>query len=176
MRQQGGKKTSIDLSNHRTEDPNELDVKFNGERILLEDQPKRARSLDHEEDAKAVRREIFEMRSSLSLRVLVLGLLAVISGYLALADSYSLPIFANMRLAAAPRSYVGMQLLFGLLGTATAASVIGGGIRKLFQLRADCDTLASMTTVSSLGRLRRACSIPVWYRAMWCISTCPSPC
>lgn len=144
-------KTSIDLSNHRTEDPNELDVKFNGERILLEDQPKRARSLDHEEDAKAVRREIFEMRSSLSLRVLVLGLLAVISGYLALADSYSLPIFANMRLAAAPRSYVGMQLLFGLLGTATAASVIGGGIRKLFQLRADCDTLASMTTVSSLG-------------------------
>ena len=36
--------------------------------------------------------------------VMVLGLLAVISGYLALADSYSLPIFANMRLAAAPRS------------------------------------------------------------------------
>ena len=141
-------KTSIDLSNHRTEDPNELDVKFNGERILLEDQPKRARSLDHEEDAKAVRREIFEMRSSLSLRVLVLGLLAVISGYLALADSYSLPIFANMRLAAAPRSYVGMQLLFGLLGTATAASVIGGGIRKLFHVPDGASLLAAMVVLA----------------------------
>ena len=144
-------KTSIDLSAPRPEDPSELDVKFSGERILLEDQPKRARGLDNSEDAKAVRREIFELRSSLSLRVLVLGLLAVISGYLALADSYGLPVFANMRLASSPRSYIAIQLLFGLLGTATAASVIGGGIRKLFQLRSDCDTLASMTTVTSLA-------------------------
>ena len=49
-----------------------------------------------------------------------------------------------------PQSYGVMQVLLGLIALLCSTSVVKNGIKKLFQLKADCDSMAALALLSSM--------------------------
>ncbi len=146
---QKAEKTSIDLSAKPPEDPAELDVRIKTERKVIPGQPKRVRDPETQEDIKEIRRDIYSLKGKLFFRVLFLFLMAFLSAFLALAEQYGIPVPDLFRSSVSPKGYLVVQLLLGLLGGACSVSVLQNGMKKLFQLRADCDTMAALPFLSA---------------------------
>lgn len=147
---QVAKQTSIDLSAPSMETAEDIDIKVHTERKPLPGKPKRVRDLEKPEDIQTIRREMHELRGTIMIRILTIALMTALSCYLALGETYGLPYPEFLAVADYPKAHMTVQLIFGLVAAISSFSVIINGIRQFFQLRADCDSMASLAACSAI--------------------------
>ena len=81
------------------------------------------------------------------VRLCVLLVLGIVSAYMALATDSGL---ALIPLLTQPTSYVFANVLLGLVAAFVSYTVLSVGVKKLFTLKADSDSLAAVTVIFSL--------------------------
>ncbi len=100
------------------------------------------------EDKPSIIHDLSNLHTSLFIRICVVGLMCLFSGYLTAAESLSLPIPAAISPATAPQIYVICQLALVLIGAVICHQTVGGGMISLLKLRADSDSLTALATLS----------------------------
>ena len=144
--------TQINLSADNRPEQNEvnIDVRYQDERRERTDLPKRAKEVSGKDDNAAIRNDLTELKTNLSMRMLMLGALALVSGLLTLLDwipGFPMPsVFAS---DSSPVAFLLIQLLLGLAALPFCGSLLKNGYTKLLTLRADCDSLAAMSMMSA---------------------------
>lgn len=145
-------KTQIDLSaSNRPDDTDiNIDIRYQNERREQTDLPKQAKKVSRSEDKSVILNDLMELKTNLSVRAAMLGLLAFLSGLLTFLDwlpKFTLPSFLSS--ANAPIGFLTVQLLLGLAALPFCGSLLKNGYTKLLRLRADCDSLAAMSMMSA---------------------------
>lgn len=145
-------RTQINLSaNSRDVRKNiNIDVRFQVEKRARTDLPLEAKSLRHKENREAILNDLLELNTNLSMRMAILGFLAICSGLITLFDwlpTFAMPAFLSSR--EAPVAFLTIQLLLGLAALPFCGSLLKNGYAKLLRLHADCDSLAAMSMISA---------------------------
>lgn len=125
-----------------------IDVRYQDERRERTDLPMEAKQ--QTENREAIRNDLNELNLNLSLRIFILGFLAICSGLITLFDwlpSFPMPAFLSSK--EAPIAYLTIQLLLGLASLPFVGSLLKNGYTKLLRLRADCDSLAAMSMMTA---------------------------
>ncbi len=102
------------------------------------------------EDAPAVHKSIKALKGTLAVRLIVLLVTFIVSTYIVLANDFSIPIVSMLNRAANPVSYLFVTTIIGLIAAFTSYSVISNGLKNLFTLKADSDSLCAVAMVTSL--------------------------
>ncbi|MBR4201476.1 MAG: hypothetical protein IKQ91_09455 [Oscillospiraceae bacterium] len=144
--------TQINLSaNNREARRNiNIDVRFQNEQRERTDLPMEAKTLSREESRKSILNDLLELSTNLSMRIAILGFLAICSGLLTFFDwlpGFALPAFLSS--SEAPVAFLTIQLLLGLAAMPFCAPLLKNGYTKLLKLQADCDSLAAMSMISA---------------------------
>ncbi|MBR1823748.1 MAG: hypothetical protein IJ779_05890 [Ruminococcus sp.] len=98
-------------------------------------------------DVEDVGRDIYELRSIISSRVFILATTAFMSLYITICNQFGFPI-ASILTAGNVRLYLAVHLILGLIAMISSLPVMSNGLKKLFTLKADSDSMAAMTCVT----------------------------
>ena len=144
--------TQINLSaNNREARRNiNIDVRFQNEQRERTDLPMEAKSISRAESRRSIRNDLLELSTNLSMRIAIIGFLAICSGLLTFFDwlpGFSLPAFLSS--SEAPIAFLTIQMLLGLAALPFCAPLLKNGYTKLLKLQADCDSLAAMSMISA---------------------------
>lgn len=104
------------------------------------------------EQAKDMAANIASLKASLVVRLCVLLITSIVSAYVAFANDMGLPLIALLSKA----ENQGMPFLFvnvvlGLAACFVSYTVLMVGLKKLFTLKADSDSLAAVSAILSIG-------------------------
>lgn len=102
------------------------------------------------EDAPVIHKSIVSLKASLSGRLFLLSVLFIITTYLVVANDYSMPVFSLVDRTQNPVTYLFVITILGLFGAISCFSVIINGLRNLFTLKADSDSLCALAIITSL--------------------------
>lgn len=101
-------------------------------------------------DARDVKRDILDIKKSLSIRLIVTGVLAVILLYLSLCNLYPLPLINKICPEVNMQVYLLVNLLLLVISALVANAVIGSGLISLFTLKSDHDTPAALCVLAAI--------------------------
>ncbi|MGN0621440.1 MAG: hypothetical protein ACI4I9_06195 [Porcipelethomonas sp.] len=104
---------------------------------------------DSFEDAKEIKRDIADLKGSISFRIMVLLIMALLSTYMCIGSTVSLPVPSMLDPLASPGSFAVIQLIIGLFSIVISAGTIKNGIINFFKFNCDCDSAASLAAISS---------------------------
>ena len=148
-------KTSINLSERAEVDERSLDVHITQEQdeFLAENakkkRTKRMVDFNYYGDVEDVGRDIYELRSTINVRVFILLMTAFLSLFITIANQFGLPIIGILD-KSNTRSFITVQLILGAVSVFSSAAVISNGIKKLLSLKADTDSMTAVTALSCM--------------------------
>lgn len=100
-------------------------------------------------DVEDVGRDIHDLKSIIKTRMTILFLVAFFSLYITLMNQLELPI-VDVLSKNNPLPYLSVHLLTGIIAVVSSFAVISKGLKKLFTLRADSDSMTSVTAITCL--------------------------
>ena len=127
------------------------DVDFFSIDVKIEDDAAGAKSKKKQKDSNAVLNDLYDLKSSLTARFLIIAVAFFLSAYLNLAAESGFPLPEMLSLATAPQAFVFAHFVTGAIAFCAAIPVIISGIKKLFTMRADCDTIATIGVAVSIA-------------------------
>ena len=144
--------TQINLSENSRDSRSsiDIDVRYQDERRERKDLPKAAKEYSRSEDKEAILNDLLELKTNVTLRTVILGMLAVCCALYTFLDwlpAFPMPKFLSS--AESPVAFIAIQLMLGLAALPFSASLLKNGYVKLLQFRADCDSLAAMSMMSA---------------------------
>lgn len=148
-------KTSINLSESCNYDASSLDIHITQETdeyVSAKSKSKRTKRIvdfNYYGDVEDVGRDIYELKSTISVRVLILAMTAFLSVYITIANQFGLPIIDILRKSNTV-AYLSAHLLTGLTAVFSSFPIITNGFKKLFTLKADSDSMTAVTAVSCI--------------------------
>lgn len=116
----------------------------------LPDDKKALEDFDSFDDAPSVHDDIIQLKNSLTVRLVFLVVMALASGYIALANDFDIPIMEILSKGAQPTTYLFVNIILGLLSAFVCYTVISCGFKKLFSMKSDCDTISAIGIVGTL--------------------------
>lgn len=150
--------TSIDLSQRPRMDAGELDVHITQETdeyVSARSRRKRTKRMvdfNYYGDVEDVGRDIYELKSTISVRVLILAMTAFLGLFITVANQLGLPLLSVLS-SSNTRTYLWIHLLLGLISLLSSTAVISKGLKKLFTLRADGDSMTAVTALSCFAAI-----------------------
>ena len=147
--------TSINLSEKANIDAHQLDVHITqgaDEYMSVHSKSKRTKRIvdfNYYGDVEDVGRDIYELKSTISVRVVILLMTAFLSLFMTLSNQFDLPtldIFSMSNI----KSYLTIHLILGALSVLASMAVITKGLRKLLSFKADSDSMTAITALSCL--------------------------
>ena len=150
-------KTSINLSETPDYDASSLDIHISQgteEYASARARSKRKRTkrmvdFNYYGDVEDVGRDIYDLKSTISSRAVILAMTAFLSLYMTLAAQFDFPII-DILSKSNTMSYLAAHLVIGLISLFSSTAVISNGLKKLFTFRADSDSMTALTAVSCL--------------------------
>lgn len=148
-------KTSINLSKSPDYDASSLDVHITQgmeEYLSAKSKNKRTKRMvdfNYYGDVEDVGRDIYELKSTISVRVFILVMTSFLSLYITFANQFGLPII-NILSQSNTRLYLLTHLLIGLISIFASFAVITNGFKKLFRMKADSDSVTAIAAVSCI--------------------------
>jgi Cu+-exporting ATPase len=145
-------KTSINLSEQQNFDAGSLDVHITQEAeefASVKSKKKRTKRIvdfNYYGDVEDVGRDIYELKSTISVRVIILALTTFLSLYITAAAQFNIPIIGILS-KSNPYTYLAAHLITGLIAIISSFTVITNGMKKLFTLKADSDTMSAITAL-----------------------------
>lgn len=148
-------KTSINLSETPNYDASSLDIHISqgtDEYVSARSKSKRTKRIvdfNYYGDVEDVGRDIYELKSTISVRVLILAMTAFLSLYITLSNQFGLPII-DILSKSNTYYYLTAHLMIGLISLFSSMAVITNGIKKLFTFKADSDSMTAVTALSCI--------------------------
>lgn len=122
-----------------------------GEEVEDDNSPKVIDDFESFDDAASIAHDIAQLKGSLILRLVVLIICFAASAYIAIAnDMQNLPIMELLSKRTQTSSYLFVNAILGLLAAFSSYTVISCGLSKILSLKADCDSLCAISTVTSI--------------------------
>ena len=116
-----------------------------------DDTPKVIDDFESFDDAASIAHDIGQLKGSLILRLVVLIACFAASAYIAIAnDTQRLPIMELLSKRTQTSTYLFVNAILGLLAAFSSYTVISCGLSKILSLKADCDSLCAISTVTSI--------------------------
>ena len=146
-------KTSIDLTARPQFAPNQLDVHItqdSEEYLSVRKKAKRTKRIvdfNYYGDVEDVGRDIFELKSIISVRVFILMMTAFLSLYMTAANQFGIPIINVLR-ASDTRMYLIAHLILGLISILSSMAVMTKGLNKFMTFRPDSDSMTAITALT----------------------------
>lgn len=114
-----------------------------------EEKPQKGSVADFEsfDQAEEMSASISGLKQSLVARLCVLLVMGIVSAYLTVAVDNGMPIIPILSQSTA---HLFVNVMLGLVSCFVSYTVIAVGLKKLFTLKADSDSLAAVTTIFSL--------------------------
>ena len=104
------------------------------------------------EQAKDMAGSISSLKASLVVRLCVLLIASVVSSYIAIANDLGLPLVGILSKAENQgMPYLFVNVVIGLASCFVSYTVLAVGLKKLFTLKADGDSLAAVAALLSIG-------------------------
>ncbi|MBQ8582195.1 MAG: hypothetical protein IJ487_00435 [Ruminococcus sp.] len=157
--------TSINLSERPEYDASAIDVHITQETdefIAVKTRNKRTKRIvdfNYYGDVEDVGRDIYELKSTISMRVFILAMTAFLSVFVTIGNQFSLPL-PNLLQKSNTKFYVLFHLIIGLLSISSSIAVLTKGLKKLFTFKADSDSMTAVTVISCLAALIPAFAKP----------------
>lgn len=122
-----------------------------GEEVEDDNTPKVIDDFESFDDAASIAHDIAQLKGSLILRLVVLIVCFAASAYIAVAnDTQRLPIMELLSKRTQTSTYLFVNAILGLLAAFSSYTVISCGLSKILSLKADCDSLCAVSTVTSI--------------------------
>lgn len=147
--------TSINLSECPEVDASSLDVHITQETdeyLSVKSKKKRTKHIvdfNYYGDVEDVGRDIFELKSTISMRVFILAMTAFLSLYITLGNQFHLPMLDILNKSHI-KSFLIAHLLLGIVSVFSSMAVITKGLKKLFSFKADSDSMTAVTALSCI--------------------------
>lgn len=144
--------TSINLSETPYYDASELDVHITqgtDEYVSAKSKNKRTKRIvdfNYYGDVEDVGRDIYELKSTISVRVVILAMTAFLSIYITLANQFGLPVI-DILSKSNTYAYLTTHLIIGLISVFSSMAVITNGLKKLLTFKADSDSMTAVTAL-----------------------------
>ncbi len=104
------------------------------------------------EQAKDMAGSISSLKASLVVRLCVLLVASIVSAYIAVANDLGLPLVGVLSKAENQgMPYLFVNVVIGLAACFVSYTVLAVGLKKLFTLKADSDSLAAVAALFSIG-------------------------
>lgn len=104
------------------------------------------------EDAPSISNDIAQLKRSLSLRLFVLIICLLLSGYVALANDFrGIPKPEFISKITDTTVFLFINSIIGIAAAFMSYTVLSCGLSKLFTFKADCDSITAVAVVSSIG-------------------------
>ena len=156
--------TSINLSEKAPVDAGQLDVHITQEAdefMSVHSKNKRTKRIvdfNYYGDVEDVGRDIYELKSTISVRVVILAMTAFLSLFITVSNQFQWPIL-DILSTSHIKTYLTAHLVLGIISVLCSFAVITKGVRKLFGLKADSDSMTAVTALSCLIAI-----IPIFLR------------
>lgn len=135
-----------------------------GEETEDESVPKVIDDFESFDDAASIAHDIGQLKGSLILRLVVLIICFAASAYIAIANDTNiaaadaavsagakgLPLIEYLNKRTQTGSFLFVNAILGLLAAFSSYTVISCGLSKILSLKADCDSLCAISTVTSI--------------------------
>lgn len=147
--------TSINLSERPDIDASALDVHITQgaeEYMSVRSKKKRTKRIvdfNYYGDVEDVGRDIFELKSTISVRVVILAMTAFLSLFMTLSSQFGFPILDILSIAHI-KTYLAVHMLLGVISVISSMPVITKGVKNIFTLKADGDSMTALTAISCL--------------------------
>lgn len=148
-------KTSINLSEPFDYDAASLDVHITqdtDEYVSSRSKNKRTKRIvdfNYYGDVEDVGRDIFELKSTITTRVVILLMCSLLSLYMTIANQFNIPVLDILSISNTA-TYIIVHLITGLVAVFSSMAVITNGLKKLFTLKADGDSMTAVISVSCI--------------------------
>ena len=156
--------TSIDLTQRGEVDASSLDVHITQEQdeyLSVKSKKKRTKRIvdfNYYGDVEDVGRDIFELKSTISSRVVILFMTAFLSLYVTLGNQFDLPILDIIKKSEHVQMFIGTHIILGLIAVISSLAVITKGLKNLFLFKPDSDSMTAITALSCIFAV-----IPAFY-------------
>ncbi len=153
--------TSLNLSETQEIDASQLDVHITQDAEEVSrmkakaERTKRIVDFNYYGDVQDVGRDIYELKTIISTRTTVLAMTAFLSLYITLCSRFGFPIVSFLSINHI-RTFLLAHLLLGLVAMFYSLPVITKGVKNLFTLKPDSDSLTAVTSLSCLIALLTA--------------------
>lgn len=150
--------TSLNLSEAPDIRADELDVHITQETdeyVSVKSKKKRTKRIvdfNYYGDVEDVGRDIYELKSIIWVRVIILALTAFMSLHITLSNQFGWPIMDLLSKSNA-KTYLTVHLILGLIAVISSTSVISKGIKKLLSFSADSDSMTAVTAISCIAAI-----------------------
>lgn len=134
-----------------------------GEEVEDDSTPKMIDDFESFDDAASIAHDIAQLKGSLILRLVVLVICFAASAYIAIANDANiaagdtvsagangLPLIEYLNKRTQTGSFLFVNAILGLLAAFSSYTVISCGLSKVLSLKADCDSLCAISTVTSI--------------------------
>lgn len=145
--------TQIDFSETEnvTGNDTDIDIRYPDEKRERSDIPPREKTFRDPADRAALKRDLVELKGSLAMRVVFLGVLTLMSSIVTILNFFpKLPIPAFLSSTRSPLGYLTVQIAFGVLAVLLSGKLVLNGYKKMLEMRPDCDSLAAMSLITAL--------------------------
>ena len=129
-----------------------IDIDDNGEFTAAKNHKKRTKRIvdfNYYGDVEDVGRDIYELRNTISTRVVILVLTSFISLYITLCNQFRLPIASFLTVNHAV-PYLVVHLVLGVISMIASFPVMTKGLKKLITFKADGDSMTAATVTACL--------------------------
>ena len=113
------------------------------------DKRKTVKDYDSFEDAREIRRGIFEVKDNIAFRVSVLLIMLIFSCYISFGETIGIPVPFMLDSRIEPKIYCCVQLIILLLSVLISFSTFKNGIKSLVTFRADSDSLTALSVLAA---------------------------
>lgn len=150
--------TSINLSEAADVEASELDVHITQEHeeyLSVNSKKKRTKRIvdfNYYGDVEDVGRDIYELKSTIGVRVLILTMTTLLSLFITLANQFGLSVLSIFD-SSNTKIYLTVHLILGIVSVISSMPVITKGIKKLITFSADTDSMTAITALSCIVAL-----------------------
>ena len=147
--------TSINLSEKADINAGQLDVHITQEAdefMSLHSKSKRTKRIvdfNYYGDVEDVGRDIYELKSTISVRVFILAMTAFLSLFITVTNQFELPVLDFLSMSHI-KTYLTIHLVLGAVSVLSSMAFITKGLRKLLSFKADSDSMTAVTALSCL--------------------------
>ncbi|MGN0695347.1 MAG: hypothetical protein ACI4J5_01130, partial [Oscillospiraceae bacterium] len=103
------------------------------------------------DDAFSIAEDIAQSKGSMIVRLLILIACFVISLYITVSNELSAPVFEFVSMVDEPGTYLFVNTIIGMIAAFASYNAITVGLGRLFTLRANCDSLAALTSIITIA-------------------------
>ncbi len=102
------------------------------------------------DDAASIAEDIAHSKNSMIVRLLILAICFIVSFCTTVSNELSAPVFEFVSMTSEPGMYLFVNTIIGMTAAFASYNAISAGFMRLFAMKANCDSLAAVTSIITI--------------------------